>query len=136
MDQRVRRSRYDYTLTFKLGVVGRVERGELTYREAQAHYGIQGSGTVLQWLRRHGRRDWSTASLAQLKRETPMGKKPPGSLTPEQQRIQELEKQLKDAQLKTELFQKVFDVLERDYGVPVKKQFGKSSAKSSRKGSA
>jgi len=57
-------------------------------------------------------------------------------LSPEQQRIKDLEKQLKDAQLKTELFQKIFDVLEKDYGVPVKKQFGKSSAKSSRKGSA
>ena len=136
MDQRVRRSRHDYTLTFKLAVVARVERGELTYRQAQVHYGIQGAATVLQWLRRHGRRDWSAASLAQLKRDMPMGKKSSGSLTPEQQRIKELEKQLKDAQLKTELFQKIFDVLERDYGVPVKKQLGKSSPKSSRKGSA
>lgn len=136
MDQRVRRSSYDYTLTFKLGVVARVERGELTYKQAQAHYGIQGAATVLRWLRQHGRRDWSAASLAQTKRDMPMGKKSPGSLSPEQQRISELEKQLKDAQLKTQLFEKIFEVLERDHGVPVKKYLGKSSPKSSRKGSA
>lgn len=136
MDQRVRRSRYDYTLTFKLVVVERVERGELTYKQAQEHYGIQGAGTVLQWLRRHGRRDWSQASLAQAKREMPMQKKPPSSLTPEQQRIKQLEAQLKDAQQRAALFEKVLDVLKRDYGVPVKKPLGKSSPKSSPKGSA
>lgn len=135
MDQRVRRSRYDYTLTFKLAVVERVERGELTYKQAQEHYGIQGSGTVLVWLRRHGRRDWSKASLLHAKRDAPMRKKSPGSLTPEQQRIRELEAQLKDAQQKAALFEKVLDVLKRDYGVPVKKPLGKSSPKSSPKDS-
>jgi transposase-like protein len=134
VDQGVRRSRYDYTLTFKLAVVERVERGELSYKQAQQHYGIQGSATVLVWLRRHGRRDWSKASLVDAKRDAFMGKKSPSSLTPEQQRIRQLESQLKDAQLKVALFEKVLEVLERDHGVPVKKQLGKSSQKSSPKG--
>lgn len=119
-----------------MAVVERVERGELTYKQAQQHYGIQGSATVLRWLRQHGRRDWSLASLAASKRDVPMGKKSPSSLTPEQQRIRELEAQLKDSQQKAALFEKVLEVLERDYGVPVKKQLGKSSPKSSPKGSA
>jgi transposase-like protein len=136
VDQRVRRSRYDYTLTFKLAVVERVERGELTCRQAQQHYGIQGAATVRNWLRRHGRRDWSKASLAVAKQDMPVGKKSPSSLTPEQQRIKQLESQLKEAQEKALLFEKVLDVLKRDYGVPVKKPLGKSSPKSSPKGSA
>lgn len=136
MDQRVRKSRYDYTLTFRLSVVERVERGELTYKQAQQHYGIQGSATVLRWLRQHGRGDWSKASLALAKREMPVGKKSLSSLTPDQQRIRQLEAQLKDAQQKATLFEAVLDVLKRDYGVPVKKPLGKSSRKSSPKGSA
>jgi transposase len=136
VDQRVRKSRHDYTVTFKLTVVERVERGELTYKQAQEHYGIQGSATVLRWLRQYGSRDWSLASLADPKRGTPMAKKSPGSLSPEQQRIKQLEAQLKDAQQKAALFEKVLHVLERDHGVPVKKQLGKSSAKSSPKDSA
>lgn len=56
--------------------------------------------------------------------------KPP---TPEQ-RIKELEVQLKDAQQKAQLFEAVLDVLKKDYGVRVvKKPLGKSSRKSSSK---
>ena len=136
MNQRVRKSRYDYTLTFKLAVVERVERGDLTYKQAQLHYGIQGSATVLRWLRQHGRRDWSKASSGIAEREMPVGKKSQGALTPEQQRIKQLEAQLKDAQEKASLFEAVLDVLKKDYGVPIKKPLGKSSRKSSSKGSA
>jgi hypothetical protein len=37
-----RRSQRDYSLAFKLQVVRQVEKGELTYKKAQRHYGIQG----------------------------------------------------------------------------------------------
>lgn len=134
MDQRVRRSRYDYTVTFKLEVVARVERGELTYRQAQQHYGIQGSATVLRWLREHGQRDWTQASLGIAQPQMPMGKKSIASLTPEQQRIKQLESQLREAQEKANFFEAVLDVLKKDYGVPVKKHLGKSSHNSSSKG--
>ncbi|MFZ6643985.1 IS3 family transposase, partial [Undibacterium sp. TC4M20W] len=42
MDTGIRRSQRDYTLTFKLSVVEQVEKGEMTYVEAQRRYGIQG----------------------------------------------------------------------------------------------
>jgi len=59
MDQGVKRTQRDYSLTFKLAVVDQIEKGELTYKQAQARYGIQGRSTVLVWLRKHGRQDWS-----------------------------------------------------------------------------
>lgn len=59
MDGREKRTQRDYTLAFKLAVVDEVERGDLTYKEAQQRYGIQGRSTVLVWLRKHGRQDWS-----------------------------------------------------------------------------
>ena len=134
MDQRVRRSRYDYTLNFKLAVVERVERGELSYQEAQRHYGIQGPATILNWLRTHGGRDWSAASLRN-QREMSVPKSSPS--TPEQQRIKQLEAELRDVREKANFFEAVVDVLKKDYGiVPVKKPLGKSSRKSSSKGSA
>ena len=134
MDQRVRRSRYDYTLALKLAVVERVERGELSYRQAQLHYGLQSRSTILRWLREHGRRDWSTASLRDLHEVSV--RKSPSQLTPEQQRIKQLEAELRDAREKANFFEAVVDVLKKDYGiVPVKKPPGKSSRKSSSKGS-
>ncbi len=39
MESRIRRTQRYYTMAFKLAVVAQVEKGELTYRQAQAQYG-------------------------------------------------------------------------------------------------
>ncbi|GKT30930.1 hypothetical protein ADUPG1_005689, partial [Aduncisulcus paluster] len=57
--QRVRRTQRDYKMGFKLAVVAMVEKGEMTYKQAQKAYGIQGRSTVLVWLRKHGSLDWN-----------------------------------------------------------------------------
>jgi len=49
-----KRTQRDYKLAFKRSVVDQVEKGELTYKEVQRRYGIQGRSTVLVWLRKHG----------------------------------------------------------------------------------
>lgn len=54
METSVKRTQRDYTMAFKLAVVEQVEKGELTYKQAQAKYGIQGRTTVLTWMRKHG----------------------------------------------------------------------------------
>ena len=66
-----KRTQRDYTLAFKLAVVDQVEKGEMTYKQAQSHYGIQGRSTVLVWLRKHGTLNWSTTSERAIKKETP-----------------------------------------------------------------
>jgi len=58
MESGIKRTQRDYTLAFKLSVVDQVEKGELTYKQAQQRYGIQGRSTVLVWLRKHGRQSW------------------------------------------------------------------------------
>ncbi len=130
MDTGVKRTQRDYTLAFKLSVVEQVEKGELTYKQAQRCYGIQGRTTVLTWLRKHGRQGWGrAASLAAMPID-----KTPTPLTPEQQ-IKALQVQLAQAQEKAQLFEAVLDVLKKDYGVRVvKKPLGKSSRKTSSKG--
>lgn len=128
MESSVKRTQRDYTLAFKLAVVEQVEKGELTYKQAQQRYGIQGRSTVLVWLRKHGRQGWSNkASCAAMPRD-----KTPTLLTPEQQ-IKALQEQLKQANEKAQLFEAVLDVLKKDYGVRVVK---KPSGKSSRSGSS
>ncbi|MBY7857038.1 helix-turn-helix domain-containing protein, partial [Vibrio fluvialis] len=47
-----KRTQRDYSLAFKLTVVDQVEKGEMTYKQAQERYGIQGRSTVLVWLRK------------------------------------------------------------------------------------
>jgi transposase-like protein len=128
MDTGAKRSQRDYTLTFKLSVVDQVEKGELSYKEAQRRYGIQGRSTVLVWLRKHGRQDWSQGASIRTQRSRPMDE-PTLPLTPEQ-RIKELEEQLALANQKAKFFEDVVDVLKNDYGVSVvKKRSGKSLRK-------
>lgn len=135
MVEGVRRSQRDYTLAFKLAVVEQVEKGEMSYKQAQARYGIQGRSTVLVWLRKHGRQDWSQgASIRSRRRGSMTDEKVTVPLTPEQ-RIKELEKQLELANQKAQFFEAVVDVLKNDYGVSiVKKRPGKSSRKGKSKG--
>ena len=130
MESGLKRTQRDYTLAFKLAVVEQVEKGELTYKQAQQRYGIQGRSTVLVWLRKHARLGWGrAASCAAMPQH-----KTPTTLTPEQQ-IKALQVQLKEANEKAQLFEAMLDVLKKDYGVRVvKKPLGKSSRSDSSKG--
>lgn len=127
MNPVIKRTQRDYSLAFKLSLVDQVEKGEMSYKQAQDRYGIQGRSTVLCWLRKYGQLDWSlgTPSIS-----TPRGRRmsdKPLPQTPEQ-RIKELEQQLAQTQLKADFFEAVVDVLKRDYGVSiVKKPPGTSS---------
>lgn len=119
-----RRSQRDYTLAFKLSVVDQVEKGDLTYKQAQTRYGIQGRSTVLVWLRKHGTQDWHNRGLRKNLNLAMSLKSLP--LTPEQ-RIKELEKQLKIANEKAQLFEAIVNVIRDDFGIAIsKKHLGKS----------
>ena len=115
----VKRTQRDYTMAFKLAVVEQVERGELTAKEAQDRYGIQGRSTVLVWLRKHGQMNWHKLEGNDLKRELMESEKRPQ--TPEQ-RIKELEQELKEAKLKAQLFESMLDIIKTEYGVKLPKK--------------
>ena len=128
MQSNTKRSQRDYTLAFKYAVVDQVEKGEMTYKQAQDRYGIQGRSTVLTWLRRYGKLDWSQGISSAKTRVNSMSEQP-SKLSPDQ-RIKELEKQLEETKLKAEFFEAVVQVMEQDYGVRVSK---KPRTKSSKK---
>ena len=124
MNQHVKRTQRDYTLAFKLAVVEQIEAGEMTYKQAQARYGIQGRSTVLRWLRQHGHQDWGSSRDVKTSGSYAMKEALPQ--TPEQ-RIKELEKQLELSRQKAQFFETVVNVLKKDYGISVKKLPGKPS---------
>ena len=59
LTEEVKRTQRDYNLGFKLAIVEQVKKDELTFKQAQNNYGIQGRSTVLVWLHKHGRLDWT-----------------------------------------------------------------------------
>lgn len=128
MKSKTKRTQQDYSLAFKLSIVDQVEKGEMTYKQAQDRYGIQGCSTVLVWLRKHGRPDWSYGT-PKILQQRPVMEKLKTEQTPEQ-RIKELEQQLTESKQKADFFEALVNVLENDYGVRVvKKRKGKSSGK-------
>lgn len=123
-----KRTQRNYSLAFKLAVVDQVEKGEMTYKQAQERYGIQGCSTVLVWLRKHGRLNWNDGTPLLTGATTSMPTLP---LTPEQ-RIKELEQQLEDSRLKAEFFEAVVNVLKNDYGVRITKKHKQQLSKLTR----
>jgi len=106
----VKRTQRDYSLAFKLQVICEVEQGEMTYKEAQRKYGIQGRSTVLTWLRKHGRLDW--------RRSNPMD----GNKTP-QQTIRELEKKLQHLEAEKEILNRAIDIADEQLGTDIRKKY-------------
>jgi len=124
-DKRVKRTQRDYALAFKLSVVDQIEKGEMTYKQAQKRYGIQGRSTALTWLRKHGKLDWSKPmnhhiAMPNLK-ETPA------------QKIKRLEKELEDEKLKTFIYGEMVDLVQREYGINMRKKYSAAHSGSPKK---
>lgn len=113
---RIKRTQCDYTLGFKLQVVAAVEKGDMTYKQAQAIYGIQGRSTVLTWLRKHGKMNW-THSV-----QLTMPKTPPAAETPAQ-KIKRLERELEDERLRNLLLNEMVDIMDAEYGAGLRKKY-------------
>lgn len=110
---RRKRTQCDYTLGFKLAVVEQVEKGAMTYKQAQRRYGIQGRSTVLVWLRKHGSLDWSPLKLQAMNapKETP------------EQKIKRLERELEDERTRNLIMSEMIDVFDQQYGTALRKKY-------------
>lgn len=112
--QKAKRTQRDYTLGFKLAVVEQVEKGDFTYKQAQAAYGIQGRSTVLVWLRKHGKLDWSNPenhTLMSKTKETPA------------QKIKRLERELEELRLRDMVKDEMINIMDEEYGAGLRKKY-------------
>ena len=110
----VKRTQRDYNLGFKLAVVEKVEKGDMTYKQAQRCYGIQGRSTVLTWLRKHGKLDWSNPIRSV---RMPKSKETPT------QTIKRLEKELADEKVRTLILYMMVDTLDKEHCTRLRKKF-------------
>lgn len=117
--QRVKRTQRDYSFAFKMMVIHEVEKGQLTYKQVQEKYGIQGRSTVLVWLRKFGQQDWTSKTMPKSSKR---------QLTP-QQRIRQLEKQLAEEKLKTEFVEDVIYHLDKECGTDFQKKYSEHVSK-------
>ena len=111
----LKRSQRDYNMGFKLAVISEVEKGQMTYKQAQKAYGIQGRSTVLMWLRKYGSLDWKNPKSHFM--PSPTRKETPA------QKIKRLERELSDEQLKNKILNTMIDISDKRYGTEIRKKF-------------
>ena len=115
-----KRTQRDYSLAFKLQVVDEVEKGNLTYKQSQKKYGIQGRSTVLIWLRKHGTLDWIS--------KTPMKKKAPPKTY-----ISQLEAKIRRLESEKEILNRAIDIADDMFGTDIRKKYLPLSQQASEK---
>jgi len=109
-DKHLKRTQRDYSLAFKLQVVNEVEKGQLTWKQSQVKFGIQGKSTVLVWLRKHGTLDWTS--------KIPMKKKAPPKTY-----ISELEKKIKRLESEKEILNRAIDIADEMFNTEIRKKY-------------
>jgi len=121
--QYVKRTQKDYSMSFKLQVVAEIERGAISATEASRKYGIQGSHTVVTWLRKYGNFDWENQTPSNMPKS-------------QEQKILELEAKVKllerqkaflehqvdRADRKAVLFDMMIDLAEKEFNIPIRKK--------------
>lgn len=122
-NQYLKRSQKDYSYSFKLQVVGEVERGELSQNQAKKKYGIQGASTVRNWIEKFGNFDRSY-ELEKKKMKSPEQK-----IFELEQRVKLLEKQnkslsheLEQTDKKAIFFDMMIDIAEKELKIPIRKK--------------
>lgn len=123
-----KRTQRDYTLAFKLQVIQEVELGDLTYKQAQKKYGIQGRSTVLTWLRKHGKLNWCTPNKGMIM-NTPNQK-----IKELEAKLAEAEKKANEAEHKAALLDTLIDVAEGQFGFEIRKKSLPKQLKNTQKG--
>jgi transposase-like protein len=112
-----------YSEAFKLQVISELESGKFACpEEARRAYGIGGTNTVHQWLRKYGRNDLR----GRVVRVEKPGEK--DQIKALKERIRELEKAVADSKVQEVLARAYFDIVCDQYGVADKEALKKNIA--------
>jgi transposase-like protein len=108
-----------YSEAFKKQIVREFEQGLLNKDQLRCKYGLGGNSIVLDWCRKYGKFAYNspTANGRPMK-------------DPQKQRIKELEKKLKAAELKLKVYDKLIEITNRELDTDVVKKIEARLSKS------
>ena len=119
-----KKGRQKFTVEMQYEVVERVLKGELTKRQAMEEYGIKGSSCILYWKRKFEGQDKYRKGEEKLSFTLMEDQQYQRELQRMQQRIRELEGDLRTERLRAGLWEKVVQISERDLGIDITKKYG------------
>ena len=108
---KVTKPRVEYSEVFKRQVVREYEQGLMNKDQLMEKYGIRGKSRVLDWCRKYGKFAYDSPT----QNGRPMK-------DPQKQRIKELEKKLKAAELKLKVYDKLIEVTNRELDTDIIKK--------------
>lgn len=100
-----------YSEAFKKQVVWEYEKGAFSKKQIQIKFGIKGKSRLLDWCRKYGRFAYHEPAT----NGRPMK-------DPQKQRIKELERKLKAAELKLKVYDKLIEVTNRELDTDIVKK--------------
>lgn len=106
-----------YSDSFKLGVVSRVANGEMNKEQARLYFGIGGSSSILEWMKKYG---YCSDPLTQSPMTTPPDT--PDDLGQLKKKVHQLQKQLKTERIRSEFYRTMIEVAERELGISIRKK--------------
>lgn len=137
-NQYVKRIQKDYSLSFKLAVVREVESGAIGNRAAMLKYGIQGHGTITEWRIKYGIFDIDNTSQKKAMQSPEQKiKELEQTIRQLKRENQFLEERLTESEDKAAILDKVIELAEKEYVIPIRKNSypdqSKLSAKKAKK---
>lgn len=118
-----------YSDKFKKKIVAEYLESELTKREILDKYGIKANSAIQKWMRNLGITDpYAKKDYLGLTNTNRLKKKKPEASEAElenfalSKRIRELEKQLGEEKIRSEMYARVIEIAEKDYKLNIRKK--------------
>jgi hypothetical protein len=119
-----------FTESFKRSIVDMVNCGAISKEEARRTYGIKGKSVILLWqlnFQKYGRCSLNLGidpiRLKELKPTQPLKPAEPETSQDElKARIRQLERQLEDEQLRSEAYNRMIDIAEKELKISIRKK--------------
>lgn len=115
-----------FSESFKRSVVHQLNNGLISKEEARRRYGIKSKSGILLWQRNYQKYGRCSLNLPidtlLLKPKKQLLAAPSLSEATLLARIKELERQLEDEQLRSEAYNRMIDIAERNLNIPIRKK--------------
>lgn len=128
MEKIIIEERHRYPVAFKHSVIKEYLAGGIGYRALLRKYNIRSNGSIVNWMRQLGYSEdavkdrYLPAIKPLLLASTKTNKATISSGESQEQRIQELERLLEDEQLRSEAYQRMIDIAEKEFNIPIRKK--------------
>ena len=106
----MKRTNRKYSEALKLKAVYEVETGELSGKGAARQYGCDPS-SIREWRRKYGNEGWRERLMEA------------GMKDGDEKKLKQLERELKESQIRVEIYEKMFEMAQKELGLDLKKNF-------------